>query len=545
MINKCEKFKKERTYIKAQNESKDVLQFEDLFDLDEIQKIQDSFSLATGMASLIIKPDGTPITKPSGFCDICNAIRQTEIGLKNCRISDAAIGKMVKDGPIIQRCLSGHLLDAGASIIVDGQHLGSWLVGQVILEGDTEDKMLEYADEVGIDPEIYRKLLKKVRQISYEQFENIGRFLYLNAKYLSEIAHQKLTLTKEVDLRIEREKEIIYIGNHDYLTGLYNRRFFEDELKRLDTERNFPLTILMGDVNGLKLINDSFGHSLGDELLVKISRILKLAFRSDDIIARVGGDEFIIILPKTEGVEVEKMIGRVKNLLSKEKLGNSEFSISFGYAVKTHVDQNSADILKDAENIMYRHKIYESSSMRSNTIELIMKALYEKNNREMFHSRRVSEICEAIAIKMRFTKDEVKRIRITGLMHDIGKIGIDEKILNSEQKLSENELLEIRKHPDIGFRILSASNEFSSIAEDVLQHHERWDGHGYPKGLKSEEISLNARIIALADTYDALISDRVYRKAYSKEYAIKEIERCSGNQFDPKLVRVFIELMRT
>jgi len=530
--------------MKDQDESKDVLQFENLFDLDEIQKIQDSFSLATGMASIIVKPDGTPITKSSGFCSLCNTIRETEIGLKHCRLSDAAIGKMVKDGPTIQPCLSGHLLDAGASIIVDNQHVGSWLVGQVILEGDSEDKMLEYADKVGISRETYLKLLLNVKRVSYEQFENMGKFLYLNAKYLSEIAHQKLTLTKEIELRIEREKEITYLGNHDFLTGLYNRRFFEDELKRLDTERNFPLTIIMGDVNGLKLINDSLGHSLGDELLVKISKILKLAFRSDDIVTRVGGDEFVIILPKTEGFEAEKMIDRVKNLLANENVGNSEFSISFGFDVKTCIDQDSADILKSAENKMYRQKLFESASMRSNTIELIMKALHEKNNREMFHSRRVSEMCEAIAVKIRFTKDEVKRIRITGLMHDIGKIGIDEKILNSDQKLSENEWIEIKKHPDIGYRILSASIEFSGIAEDVLQHHERWDGQGYPKGLKGDEISLNARIIAIADTYDALVSDRAYRKAYSKEHAIKEIERCSGSQFDPKLVKAFIELMK-
>jgi|GEM_PF-2891519 len=530
--------------MKDPNDSKNVLQFEDLFDLEEIQKIQDSFCLATGMASLIIKPDGTPLTQSSGFCELCSTIRKTDIGSRNCRISDSAIGKLVGDGPIIQRCLSGHLLDAGASIVVEGQHLGIWLVGQVILEGESEEKMLEYADEIGIDRETYRKLLSNVKRVSYAQFENMGRFLYINAKYLSEIAHQKLTLSKEVELRIEREKEIIYLGNHDFLTGLYNRRFFEYELIRLDTKRNFPLTIIMGDVNGLKLINDSFGHSMGDELLVKLSQVLKSTFRSDDIVARVGGDEFMMLLPKADAIVAEKMITRVKNLLSLEKVGNSEFSISFGFEVKTGNEQNTSKIIKEAENKMYRQKLFESASMRNNTIELIMKALYEKNSREMFHSRRVSEICEAIAIKIRLNKDEVKKIKNTGLMHDIGKIGIDERILNSDQKLSENEWVEIRKHPDIGFRILFASIEFSGIADDVLQHHERWDGKGYPKGLKGEEISLNARIIALADTYDALISDRAYRKAYSKEYAIREIESCSGSQFDPKLVRAFFEMMK-
>ncbi len=530
--------------MEERNESENILKFEDLFDLEEIQKVQDAFCMASGMAALIIKPDGTPITKPSGFCSLCEEIRKTEIGLRNCRISDAAIGKMVNDGPIIQPCFSGHLLDAGASIIVEGQHLGSWLIGQVILEGDSEEKMLEYADQIGIERETYRNLLSGVKRMSYEQFKNLGEFLYINAKYLSDIAHQKLLLTKEIKLRIEREKEILYLGNHDFLTGLYNRRFFEDELKRLDTERNLPLTIIMGDVNGLKLINDSFGHAIGDELLIKLSQVLKKSFRADDIIARVGGDEFMFLLPQTSGIKAEILIDRVKKSLINEKVGNSEVSISFGFEVKTQPEQNTSEILMEAENKMYRQKIYESASMRSNTIEMIMNALYEKNTREMLHSRRVSEICEAIAIKIRLTKDEVKRLRITGLMHDIGKIGIDEKILNSDQKLTNSEWLEVKKHPDIGFRILSASNEFSGIAEDVLQHHERWDGKGYPKGLKNVEISLNARIIAIADTYDAMISDRAYRKAFTKDQAIHEIERCSGTQFDPILVKAFIEWMK-
>lgn len=526
------------------SEKRSQLKFEDVFDLEEIQKVQDAFCLASGMAALIINPDGTPITKPSGFCKLCEAIRSTEIGLRNCRISDAAIGKMVNDGPVIQPCLSGHLMDAGASIIVDGQHLGSWLIGQVILEGDSVEKMLEYADEIGIDRETYTELLSDVLPMSYEQFENIGKFLYINAKYLSDIAHQKLQLTREIELRVEREKEVIYLGNHDFLTGLYNRRFFEDELKRLDTERNLPLTIIMGDVNGLKLINDSFGHAEGDKLLLKLSHVLKVSFRADDIIARVGGDEFMFLLPRTTAFEAELLIERLKKVLSNEKVGNSELSISFGFEVKTSLEQNTSDIVKEAENKMYRQKIYESASMRSNTIEMILNALYEKNPREMLHSRRVSEICEAIAIKIRLSRDEVKRIKITGLMHDIGKIGIDEKILNSNHRLNPTEWEEIKKHPDISFRILSASNEFSSIAEDVLQHHERWDGKGYPKGLKGKEISLNARIIAIADTYDAMISDRAYRKAYSKEEAIQEIKRCSGTQFDPFLVKAFIEWMK-
>jgi len=179
--------------------------------------------------------------------------------------------------------------------------------------------------------------------------------------------------------------------------------------------------------------------------------------------------------------------------------------------------------------------------MRSKTIDIILNALFEKSKRESLHSKRVSEICEAIATMMNFSKDDVNQIRIAGLVHDIGKIGIDEAILNKTERLSAYEWKEIGKHPEAGWRILSSSIEFSELAQFVLEHHERWDGGGYPKGIKGEEISVEARIISIADAYDAMTSERSYRKPISKEATIEEIKRCSGSHFDPKLVEIFLK----
>ena len=189
---------------------------------------------------------------------------------------------------------------------------------------------------------------------------------------------------------------------------------------------------------------------------------------------------------------------------------------------------------------MYRHKLTESLSMRSRTIDLIMNTLFEKNKREMSHSKRVSEICESIAKTLRLNADAVNDLKTAGLMHDIGKIGIDEHILNKPNKLNKNEWDEIKRHPEIGYRILSSVNEFSEVAEYVLEHHERWDGQGYPRGLKGKKISLQARVIAFADAYDAMTSDRTYCKALSMEEALVEIKRCSGAQFDPAIAEVFV-----
>lgn len=346
----------------------------------------------------------------------------------------------------------------------------------------------------------------------------------------------------DITERRKFEEELRYLSFNDQLTGLYNRRFFEVELKRLDNPRNLPISIVMGDVNGLKLVNDTFGHSAGDDLLVKVSKALKAGSRTDDIIARYGGDEFILILPKTTNRDAHHLVSRLKYMVSMEKSDIMEISVSFGVETKIEESESMQNIIKITEDDMYQHKVYESSSMRSKTIDMIMKTLFEKNVREMQHSKRVSELCAIIAKKMRLNKEEIKKIRITGLMHDIGKIGINEKILNSSNKLDDNDISEIRKHCEIGSRILGASGEFSEISEVVLQHHERWDGKGYPQGLKGEQISLNARIIAIADTYDAMVSDRAYRKAYSTDEAMAEIKRCSGTQFDPHIVKIFIDM---
>ena len=341
----------------------------------------------------------------------------------------------------------------------------------------------------------------------------------------------------------ERRKlhEIEYLSYHDYLTGLYNRRFFEEELRRLDTPRNLPLTLIMGDVNGLKLVNDSFGHEAGDALLRAAGEIMSGCCRADDIVARLGGDEFIILLPATGPAEAEMVLRRLHSSLKQKVVGLVELSIAFGFATKTEERTPVHEVFKMAEDQLYRNKLFVSDSVRSQTVGLIMSTLTEKNNREMIHSRRVSAIAGAIAKGLGLEKEEAERIATTGVMHDIGKIGIPERILNSKLKLSKEEWVEVMRHPEIGYRILSSVNEFTELAQGVLEHHERWDGLGYPKGLKGNEISLAARIIGLADAYEAMTGKRTYRDELTREEAMDVILRNSGTQFDPDLTTLFLD----
>lgn len=346
---------------------------------------------------------------------------------------------------------------------------------------------------------------------------------------------------QDITERKEKEEEIRYLGYHDKLTGLYNRRFYEEEIKRLDTERNLPISIIVGDVNGLKVLNDAFGHEKGDKLLQKAAKSIQSACRADDIVARWGGDEFVILMPKTKPEEAEKIVNKIKGLYSNEQVNAISVSISFGWDTKRKTDEDILKVLKSAEDYMYKHKIVENKGMRSNTINTITNTLHEKNPREEKHSQRVSEICLDIGKAIGFSEIEISKLRVIGLLHDIGKIAIAEGILNKPGKLTEQERDEIERHPDIGYRILSASYDMLELADCIMAHHERWDGAGYPKGLKGEAIPKGARIIALADSYDAMTSERPYREPLSEEEVIAEIQNNAGSQFDPEIARVFVE----
>ncbi|WP_243135723.1 HD domain-containing phosphohydrolase [Acetobacterium tundrae] len=338
-----------------------------------------------------------------------------------------------------------------------------------------------------------------------------------------------------------KEAKIINLSFRDQLTGLYNRRFYEEELLRLDTKKNLPLTILMGDINGLKLINDSFGHDMGDELIKKVAKVVSKACPSDAVISRVGGDEFIVLLPKSDAIEAEKILKRIKDLSLKETVGSLNISISFGYEMKINENDQIKNVFKKAEDQMYHRKLFESPSMRGKAVVTIIKTLYEKNKREEQHSHRVSKLCERLGEVLGLSEYKIEELKTVGLLHDIGKIAIDERILNKPGKLTDDEWKEIKRHSEIGYRILSTVHEMSEMAEYVLAHQERWNGTGYPKGLKGEEIPLESRIIAIADAYDAMTSERSYRSKMPAEAVLKELQENAGIQFDPELVSVFID----
>jgi diguanylate cyclase (GGDEF)-like protein/PAS domain S-box-containing protein len=345
----------------------------------------------------------------------------------------------------------------------------------------------------------------------------------------------------DITERKKKEAEIVYLSYRDQLTGLYNRRFFDLELKRQDIEDNYPLTIIYADMNGLKLINDSLGHTMGDEMLKKVAEVLVKSCRKSDTLARLGGDEFVAILPQTEPCEAEQVIKRIKRMAAAVKVQSLEISISCGYSTKFSPEEVITEIVKKAENYMYNHKLFESPSMRGKTVNVLLSTIYEKSRREEAHSRRVSQLCRDMGEALHLLDQDLEELKTAGLLHDIGKVAVAKKILEKRGKLSAAEWKEVKRHPEVGYRILSTVNDLAELAGYILAHHERWDGQGYPKGLKGEAIPLQSRIIAIAEAYDAMTNAGSYRKSLALREAIKELQSNAGTHFDPQLTTVFIE----
>jgi diguanylate cyclase (GGDEF)-like protein/PAS domain S-box-containing protein len=389
----------------------------------------------------------------------------------------------------------------------------------------------------------------RTRVIELEHYRGDGSLVWL-AMHVSFLRDEKgraiglQGVSRDITDVRARQAEVEFLSFHDVLTGLYNRRFFEEELKRLDKGRNLPLTMCIIDVNGLKLINDAFGHQAGDNVLRRVAAAMKRECRGDDIIARIGGDEFVILLPKTSSAQAQSIAKRVSEAVSRQMVESVILSVSYGLESKVHFGEEMEVVFKKAEDDLYRRKLSESNSMRHMTIEVIMNTLHEKNARERQHAHRVSQLCGEMGEALDLSPQEVRELRTAGLMHDIGKIALDDRILNKTDPLDDAEWLVIKRHPEIGYRILSSVNAYAPLAEYVLAHQERWDGKGYPKGLTGEDIPFAARIIAVADAYDAMITNRPYRKAMSKAVALEELARHAGTQFDPHLVRVFVELVQ-
>lgn len=382
-----------------------------------------------------------------------------------------------------------------------------------------DDEVFWHADGTPFDVEYY----------SYPQVKN-GEIIGAVVTFL------------DISERKKREAEIRYLSCYDTLTGLHNRRCFEENRDKIDNPDNLPLSVIFADINGLKMTNDIFGHTAGDELIKKSSEILQQACRQNDVIARVGGDEFIMLLPKTTGENAEKILDRIKSGFADARIEAIKCSISLGLDTKISPGQSLDEIMANAENAMYKDKTMNRKSINKDIIDTIIDTLHTRSTIEKQHSVVVSELCGRVGAALKLSEPEINTLKRAAYLHDIGKIILDKSILTKEI-LTDEEKEKMRQHPVVGYRILNLFDDKIDLAEYIYSHHERWDGTGYPRGLKGEQIPLISRVILVAETYDRVLNRGGIPTEERKQVALEYIEKGSGSRFDPKIVEIFNKII--
>lgn len=347
---------------------------------------------------------------------------------------------------------------------------------------------------------------------------------------------------RDITQRKQKEAEIQYLNCYDILTGLHNRRCFEENRGKIDTAENLPLSVIFADINGLKMTNDIFGHAAGDELIKKSSEILKQVCRENDLVARLGGDEFIILLPKTTEENAGDILEQIRAEFVYARVEAIKCSISLGLYTKRSSEQSLDEIMANAENAMYKDKTMNRKAINKDIIDTIIDSMHSRNPREKQHSVSVSEMCAEMGTALHLAETEISKLCRAGYLHDIGKIVLDQSIL-AKDSFTDEELEKIQQHSAVGFRILSLFDDTLDLAEYVYGHHERWDGKGYPRGLKGEEIPLISRIISVTETYDRVFERNHLPLEERKAEALDKIRSGMGNRFDPRIAKLFIDII--
>ena len=454
----------------------------------------------------------------------------------------------------------GSFIDYLVTYVSDNFYNATNIVPDQLLGKNLSDIVVDYADKLYFK-EIYINMIPKTKLKFDIYIDELERWYLINiftdesnnedsvVIYYADITDIKNNIQAQEIESNDVTNNIINFNDKsrlyykDKLTGLYNKNFFDEELSRLDTKRQLPISLIMGDINGLKLINDAFGHGMGDGALKKVAEIMINSFRDEDIISRVGGDEFVVLLPKTSKETAQNIVERIKQKCEVNPLDFIKISVSFGVATKEEEDEDIQKVLKKAEDRMYFKKLKESKSAKLSMIKFLKSRLEKITYETRSHYERLKGLTMMMAEALELSDTEKEELRLLCEFHDIGKIGISKNILQKEGTLDNEEWENVKRHSEIGYYIAREFRDASPIDELILIHHERWDGKGYPGLFKEDEIPLVARIFAIADAYDVMVNDKPYKSRMTSSEALKEISDQSGKQFDPHISELFIRLM--
>lgn len=578
----------------------------DLIDLERLRVIFKKFTASTGFTIGFLDHPGLNILIRTGWKDICTKFhRSCPTSLENCTKSNRdLLDQLTAPGQLVIKACKNGLVDCGTPIIIKGKHIASLATGQLLLKEPDLERFKRQAKEFGYDEAKYLKALKEVLVVPEDKLKKVTSFLGEIAWFISkmgyanlEIQEERALLTKEIVERKKAEEKLKELALIDSHTNLYNYRYFGDAMERelARAERDvFPLSLAMLDIDYFKSIDDVYGHQFGDLVLKQFAQQIKMLVRKQDIVARYGGEEFVILSPGlnfTAALVLGRRIIDFTRLHSfGDKINKVKLKISIGIAsYPVEGITKSEQLIALADRILNKAKedggnrvytIYNLKNVEKKRLSQKRKLGKDKNGEIQYLQEKIGRLtkranqslieaifafAKTIELKDRYTSEHVERsvhyatgisreldlseqeienvIQAT-ILHDLGKIGISEKILQKKSKLTKKEFEEIKQHPKIAEDILRPIHIFHELLPLIVYHHERWDGKGYPYGLKGKDIPLGARIVAVADVYEALTANRPYRKAYSKLKAISIITSEAGSHFDPKVVTAFLQVVK-
>lgn len=350
---------------------------------------------------------------------------------------------------------------------------------------------------------------------------------------------------RDITDRRQIQEKLEYLSLHDQLTGLHNRAFFEAELIRFSDKQYYPFTLISCDIDSLKLINDAFGHQAGDQQLVECAEILKESLRNTDVLARIGGDEFCVVMPNTDRESGARILERIGSNITRYNESNPAvpMGVSLGIATTDNLESSAGDLIKQADELMYRNKAFRSATAINSVLNYLLAKLDRKDNYAEGHCKRMEKHCLEMGRAINLSPKQKTDLQLLVKLHDLGKVSIPDQILNKSGPLNQYEWEMVKQHSEKGYRIARSSPELAGAADLILKHHECWNGSGYPLGLAGEEIPIECRIFAMVETYDAMTNRRPYAEAKSKAEALNEIKQTAGEIHDPSLVNIFISII--